>query len=63
MFCAVYINTQLHLIKDTSISFILSLIYPLAIYLLPGIFRINALSDTKHNKEYLYKFGKIIQKI
>ena len=63
VFFAVYINTQLHLIKDTSISFILSLIYPLAIYLLPGIFRINALSDTKHNKKYLYNFGKIIQKI
>ena len=32
-FCAVYENTQIHLIKDTLISFGLSLIYPLAIYL------------------------------
>ena len=28
MFCAIYRNTQYHLIKDTLISFSLSLIYP-----------------------------------
>ena len=47
MFCAIYRNTQLHLIKDTLISFALSLIYPFAIYLLPGWFRIPSLSDKK----------------
>lgn len=34
-FCAVYKNTQIHLIKDTAFSFITSLLYPLIIYFLP----------------------------
>ena len=38
MFCAIYVNTQIHLIKDTIISFILSFISPFFIYLIPGIF-------------------------
>ena len=60
-FCAVYKNTQLYLIKDSIISFVLSLIYPLAIYLLPGIFRIPSLRASKKNKEILYKFSNILQ--
>ena len=61
MFCAVYINTQFHLLEDCLISFGFSLIFPLGIYLLPGIFRIKALADPKNKKEYLYKFSKILQ--
>ena len=61
MFGAIYPNTQYHLLKDALISFGLSLIYPLGIYLLPGIFRIHALSDLKKNREYLYNFSKILQ--
>ena len=57
MFCAIYRNTQYHLLKDTLVSFGLSLLYPLGIYLIPGIFRIPALNNRK--KEYLYKFSKI----
>ena len=53
MFGAVYRNTQYHLIKDTMISFCLSLIYPFFIYLIPGIFRIPALSDSKNKKKIL----------
>ena len=34
-FCDVYINTKIHLIKDTIISFGLSMIYPFGLYLLP----------------------------
>jgi len=60
-FCAVYKNTQIHLIKDTIISFILSLLYPLGFSLLPGIFRIPALKTPKRNKELLYKISKIVQ--
>ena len=63
MFCAIYINTQLHLIKDTLLSFSLSLIYPCFIYLIPGLFRIPSLSNTKSKKIYLYKFSKFIQMI
>ena len=61
MFGAIYPNTQYHLLKDALISFGLSLIYPLGIYLLPGIFRIHALSDLKKNREYLYNFSKVLQ--
>ena len=60
-FCSVYRNTQTYLIKDTLISFGLTLFYPLIINLLPGIFRIISLNDLKN--EFLYKFSKIIQLI
>ena len=58
IFCAIYKNTQYHLIKDTLISFGLSLIYPLGIYLLPGIFRISSITK---KKKCLYNFSKILQ--
>ena len=61
MFCAIYSNTQNHLIKDTLISFGLSLIYPIGIYLLPGIFRIIALSGNK--RKCIYKICLILQMI
>ena len=67
MFCAIYVNTQIHLIKDTIISFAMSLLYPFGIYLLPGIFRIPALSNRKQkNKKddegkYIYNLSKILQ--
>ena len=44
MFCAIYVNTQIHLIKDTLLSFLLSLIEPFGIYLIPGLVRIPSLS-------------------
>jgi len=59
MFCTIYQNTQIHLIKDTLLSFILSLIEPFGIYLIPGLFRIPALS--KNDNKLLYKFSKILQ--
>ena len=61
MFGAVYSNTQIELLKDTLISFGLSMLYPFGLCLLPGLFRIPALSDPKKKKEYLYKFSKLIQ--
>ncbi len=61
MFGAIYRNTQFHLLKDTLVSFGFSLLYPFAIYLIPGLFRIPALADPKKKKEYLYKFSKILQ--
>ena len=66
MFCAIYRNTQIHLIKDTLISFGLSLLYPFGIYLLPGICRIPSLSHKyKRNKKcsLLYQISKILQMI
>ena len=61
IFCAVYKNTQYHLIKDTLISIGLSLIYPFVIYLLPGFFRIPALSNPKNKKSCLFKFSQLFQ--
>ena len=59
-FCAVYKNTQYHLIKDTLISFGGSLITPLGFSLIPGIFRIAAL---KKKSSILFKFSKALQMI
>ena len=57
-FCAIYKNTQIHLLKDTLLSFLLSLLYPFGIYLIPGIFRIYSL---KNKKKSIYILSKIIQ--
>ena len=62
MFGAIYRNTQLHLFEDTLISFGLSFVYPFFIYLLPGMFRIPALSSHKKSGECLYNSSKILQK-
>ena len=59
-FCAVYHNTQVILIKDTFISFAISMIYPFGINLLPGIFRISALRDPNKNKKCIYKIGLLV---
>ena len=61
MFGAIYRNTQFHLLKDTLVSFGLSLLYPFGIYLIPGFFRIPSLADPKKKKECLYKFSRILQ--
>ena len=56
-FCAVYKNTQYHLIKDTLIGFVISLLNPFIFKLIPGLFRIYGLK----NKNYIfYKFSKIL---
>ena len=60
-FCVVYKNTQIFLIKDTSITIAISLISPFFIYLIPGIFRIPSLRTPKKDKQYLYIICKIIQ--
>ena len=62
-FCSIYKNSQLHLFKDTIICFGFSLLYPLGLCLLPGIFRIPSLKAKKRDKECQYKFSKIIQLI
>ena len=60
-FSAIYKNTQLHLIKDTLISYGLSMLYPFAINIFPGIFRIPALRNNKKNRELMFKVSKILQ--
>ena len=61
MFGVIYKNTQMHLLNDTLISFGLSLVYPFAIYLFPGIFRMIALSKANKKRECLYTFSKLLQ--
>jgi hypothetical protein len=58
-FGAVYTNSQIHLLKDTLISFALSLLYPIGLYLIPGILRIYSLNNK--NKKYIYTISKIMQ--
>ena len=59
-FCGVYINTEIILIKDTLISFCLSMVYPFGLDLIPGFFRIPALRASKKDKKCTYKIGLII---
>jgi len=62
-FCAVYNNSQIILIENSLSSFSLSLIYPFALNLLPGIFRISALRAKDKNKNCLFSFGNLISLI
>ena len=57
-FNAVYKNTQIYLIKNSLISFIISLIYPFIIILLISILRNHSLKD--NNKECIYNICKIL---
>ena len=58
-FCALYKNSQVHLIKNTFISFIFFQIYPFFINIIPVIFRRISLK-TKNGK-CLYNTSKIFQ--
>ena len=60
-FCAVYKNTQIHIIKDTIISFGTSMIYPIGIYFFPGIFRMISLKGD--DRECMFNFSKLLQMI
>ena len=63
MFDVIYKNTQIHLLKDTLMSFGSSLLIPFIIYLPPGLFRRLALSNHKNKRKYIYNFSKIFQLI
>ena len=57
-FCAVYQNTQIYLLKDTLLSFILSLILPFIKFLIPCIIRIYSLRDISKR---CYNCSKMLQ--
>ena len=61
IFCSIYKNTQIFLIKDTLISFGTSLVYPFFYNLIPGIFRIPALKAKKRDRNVLYKISQFLQ--
>ena len=60
-FCGIYVNTQIHLIKDSLISLAISLLLPSVLFLIPGIFRITALRSEKPNRNIMYKFSSILE--
>ena len=60
-FCGVYINTQTHLINDSIISAITSLLIPFGLYIIPSVFRISALRAEKQNRKLLYKFSMFLE--
>ena len=59
-FCAVYKNTQIILIKNTLLSFGLSMLYPFGLNLLPGMLRIPALRDKKKDSQCIYKISTLV---
>ena len=62
-FCAVFVNTSIVLLKNTFISFIISMLYPFGLNILPGLLRILALKDKKKTKECLYKISIYLSQI
>ena len=60
-FCAVYKNTQIHLLLEALSSFAISFISPIFTCLIPGLFRIPSLKDRKGDKSLLFKFSKFFQ--
>ena len=59
-FCAVYENTQITFIKDSLLSFLLGILYPFIIYLIPATLRIISLRNAKSNLKCIYKLSDII---
>ena len=59
-FCAVYENTQIIFIEDSLLSFLLGLIYPLILYIIPTGLRKCAKSNPKTNLKCVYKLSDII---
>ena len=59
-FCGVYENTQITFLKDSLLSFLLGILYPIAIYLIPSALRICALRNAKGNLKCIYKLSDII---
>ena len=59
-FCAVYENTSSVFIKDSLSSFVLGIIQPFFIYLIPVSLRFLAIRCKKTNLKFIYKLSDII---
>ena len=57
-FCNIFRNTQIHILKDTIISYLLSVLYPLGLALIPTILRYIALK--KENRNCIYKLSTFL---
>ena len=60
VFCGVYRNTQMTFIKDSALSFSITLVYPFALYLLSSSLRICALRDSRKRFKCIYSLSDII---
>ena len=60
VFCGIYRNTQITMIKDSLISFAIILAYPFVLYLVPSSLRICALRSTNKKLKCIYKLSNII---
>ena len=60
-FCGIYINTQIHLFKDSIISAMSSLCIPFVLYIVTGILRIASLKVRKPTRRCLYKFSLLLE--
>ena len=60
-FGAVYQNTQMFILKNTLISFAISLVYPIIISIFPTLFRICSLNSEQKKYEGVYKISKFLQ--
>ena len=59
-FCAVYKNTQIHLIKDILISYTISFIFPFFTFSIISSLRFLAMKAKNKDKECLYKISKFL---
>ena len=58
-FCAVYKNTQVFVVKNTLISFLIFLLFPMLFAIMPCCLRIFSLKN--NNNEGIYKFSNYLQ--
>ena len=59
-FCAVYKNTQIHLLLDVLSSLAISIITPFFLKILPCVCRILSLKDRKGKRHLLFKISNIL---
>ena len=62
-FCAVYKNTQNHLIKDTLISFSISYIIPFGANIITALIRIHSLKIYTGGNQIIFNLSKLLQSI
>ena len=60
-FCAVYRNTQFHLIKDTLISFSIGYIIPFVTNILTALLRIYSLKQYSKGKQIAFRLSRLFQ--
>ena len=60
VFCGVYRNTQIALIKDSIISFSICLLYPFILYFISAFLRVCSLRDSKKRFKCVYNFSYVI---